>query len=438
MPERLTRRRLLKTSAAAAAVAVARTTGAGEAPAKGDAIHLAVIGTGLHGRQLINYIVKIPGVRFKAVCDIWSYSRRYSSRLLKARGQPVNVYEDYGEMLAGEKGLDAAIIATPDAFHADQTVACLKAGLHVFCEKEMHHTLDGARRMVRAARETGNLLQIGRQHRSNPRYHAALDFLDHKKAVGRILHVYGQWHGHKRVPFKWPAKYKIEDAVLNKHGFASMQEFRDWRWSKTFSAGPIANLGSHQIDVFNWFLHALPKAVTASGGRDYYDFYDWYDNVSCVFEWDYPGDGKTRTVRGDYHILTSTDDGGFYERFTGDEGSLAISENESLGGIRRERNVPMAEWEREIGGQATGRAYPPIPYPGDGDHVKPVHQYHLENFFDAVRGKAKLTCPAEVALAATVSALKVNEAVATGRRLEFKPEEFNAWKPKVREKPDTK
>jgi len=438
MPERLTRRRLLKTSAAAAAVAVARTTGAGEAPAKGDAIHLAVIGTGLHGRQLINYIVKIPGVRFKAVCDIWSYSRRYSSRLLKARGQPVNVYEDYGEMLAGEKDLDAAIIATPDAFHADQTVACLKAGLHVFCEKEMHHTLDGARRMVRAARETGKLLQIGRQHRSNPRYHAALDFLDHKKAVGRILHVYGQWHGHKRVPFKWPAKYQIEDAVLNKHGFASMQEFRDWRWSKRFSAGPIANLGSHQIDVFNWFLHALPKAVTASGGRDYYDFYDWYDNVSCVFEWDYPRDGKTRTVRGDYHVLTSTDDGGFYERFTGDEGSLAISENESLGGIRRERNVPMAEWEREIGGQTTGRAYPPIRYPGDGGHVKPVHQYHLENFFDAVRGKAKLTCPAEVALAATVSALKVNEAVATGRRLEFKPEEFNAWKPKVREKPDTK
>jgi len=438
MPERLTRRRLLKTSAAAAAVAVARTTGAGEAPAKSDAIHLAVIGTGLHGRQLINYIVKIPGVRFKAVCDIWSYSRRYSSRLLKARGQPVNVYEDYGEMLAGEKDLDAAIIATPDAFHADQTVSCLKAGLHVFCEKEMHHTLDGARRMVRAARETGKLLQIGRQHRSNPRYHAALDFLDHKKAVGRMLHVYGQWHGHKRVPFKWPAKYKIEDAVLKKHGFASMQEFRDWRWSRKFSAGPIANLGSHQIDVFNWFLHALPKAVTASGGRDYYDFYDWYDNVSCVFEWDCPRDGKTRTVRGDYHILTSTDDGGFYERFTGDEGSLTISENESLGGIRRERNVPMAEWEREIGGQATGRAYPPIRYPGDGDHVKPVHQYHLENFFGAVRGKAKLTCPAEVALAATVSALKVNEAVATGRRLQFKPEEFNAWKPKVREKPDTK
>jgi len=424
MPRRMTRRRLLKTSAAAAAVTVAGAAGAGETPAKHDWIHLAVIGTGLHGRQLINYILKIPGVRFKAVCDIWSYSSRYSSRLLKARGQVVTVYEDYREMLAAEKDLDAAIIATPDAFHADQTVACLKAGLHVFCEKEMHHTLDGARRMARAARETGKLLQIGRQHRSNPRYHAALDLLDAKKAVGRILHVYGQWHGHKRVPFKWPENYKIEDAVLAKHGFASMQEFRDWRWSRKFSAGPIANLGSHQIDVFNWFLHALPKAVAASGGRDYYDFYDWYDNVSCVFEWDYPWGGKTSTVRGDYHILTSTDDGGFFERFTGDEGSLTISENESLGGIRRERHAPWPDWENELRRQKPGRAYPPIPYPGHPDKVKPVHQYHLENFFDAVRGKAKLTCPAEVALAATASALKVNDAMKAGRRLEFKPEEF--------------
>ncbi|KPJ71124.1 MAG: hypothetical protein AMS14_09495, partial [Planctomycetes bacterium DG_20] len=407
-----------------AAVTVARTAGAGESPPKPDDIHLAIIGTGLHGRQLINYILKIPGVRFKAVCDIWPYASRYSSRLLKARGQDVSVYEDCGEMLAAANDLDAAIVATPDAFHADQTVACLKAGLHVFCEKEMHHTLEGARRMVVAARETGKLLQIGRQHRSNPRYHVALDYIDKKKAVGRILHVYGQWHGHKRVPFQWPEKYKIDDAVLAKHGFESMQELRDWRWSKKFSGGPITNLGSHQIDVFNWFLHAVPKAVTASGGRDYYDFYDWYDNVSCVFEWDYAWEGKKSTVRGDYHILTSTDDGGFFEQFTGDDGSLTISEHESRGGIHRERHAPEAEWEKALKATTPGRDYPPIPYPGDPDQVKPVHQVHLENFFDAVRGKAKLTCPADVAYTAAASALKVNEAMEAGRRLEFKPQEF--------------
>ena len=55
---------------------------------------------------------------------------------------------------------------------------------------------------------------------------------------------------------------------------------------------------------------------------------------------------------------------------------------------------------------------------------KPYHQPHLENFFDAVRGKAKLNCPAEIGYETAVTVLKVNEAVEARRPLEFKPEEF--------------
>ena len=54
----------------------------------------------------------------------------------------------------------------------------------------------------------------------------------------------------------------------------------------------------------------------------------------------------------------------------------------------------------------------------------PYHQPHLQNFFDAIRGKAKLNCPAEVGFESAVSVLKVNEAVEAKCRLAFKPEEF--------------
>ncbi|MHC4417985.1 MAG: hypothetical protein ACYSU6_05300, partial [Planctomycetota bacterium] len=57
---------------------------------------------------------------------------------------------------------------------------------------------------------------------------------------------------------------------------------------------------------------------------------------------------------------------------------------------------------------------------------KLYHQPHLENFFDAVRGKAKLNCPAEVGYETAVTVLKVNAAVEAARRLDFKPEEFKA------------
>ena len=56
----------------------------------------------------------------------------------------------------------------------------------------------------------------------------------------------------------------------------------------------------------------------------------------------------------------------------------------------------------------------------------PYHQPHLENFFNAVRGKAKLNCPGEVGYETAVMVLKVNEAVEAQRRLEFKAGEFKA------------
>ena len=60
----------------------------------------------------------------------------------------MKVYADHREMLGAEKDLDAVIIATPDWVHAEQAIACLNAGVHVYCEKEMSNTIEGARSMV--------------------------------------------------------------------------------------------------------------------------------------------------------------------------------------------------------------------------------------------------------------------------------------------------
>ena len=98
-------------------------------------------------------------------------------------------------MLDKEKDLQAVIIATPDFWHSEHTVACLKAGLHVYCEKEMSNTLEGARKMVQAAKETGKLLQIGHQRRSNPRYlHCYNKLLKEAGILGRITTINGQWN----------------------------------------------------------------------------------------------------------------------------------------------------------------------------------------------------------------------------------------------------
>ena len=135
-------------------------------------VRVAIVGAGAQGQVLLDASLQIPNVRFAAVCDIWTeYNQRRVSRLLSDSGHPNRAYVDYKELLDKEKDhIDAVIVATPDFWHAEHAIACMKAGLQVYCEKEMSNNLADARRMVLTARETGKLLQIGHQRRSNPRY----------------------------------------------------------------------------------------------------------------------------------------------------------------------------------------------------------------------------------------------------------------------------
>ena len=248
-------------------------------------INVALLGAGAQGQVLTDAMLRIPGLRFRAVCDIWAEynQRRVVNQLAKFKHQ-VNGYADYREMLDKEKELDAVVIATPDFWHAQHTVDCLAAGKHVYCEKEMSNTLEGARRMVLAARETGKLLQIGHQRRSNPRYIHAIDRLIRERSLlGRVTVSYAQWNRAKADLLGWPEKYVIDQATLDKYGYSSMSEFRNWRLFKKFGGGPMVDLGSHQIDLFSWVYGTHPKSVVASGGLDYYKNWEWYDNVMAIY-----------------------------------------------------------------------------------------------------------------------------------------------------------
>ena len=450
-PAGVKRREFLRSAAAVGAGLVAAPTILGAEKAGPVPINVAVIGTGTQGRELIEQAVKMGGVRFKAVCDIWKFSQKYASGRLQKYGHPVSVYEDYRNMLEKEKDLQAAIVATPDWMHAEHTIACLKAGLHVYCEKEMSNDLGKAREMVLAARETGNLLQIGHQRRSNPRYlHAKQKLLDEAHLLGRITHIYGQWNRSTAAcgPKSYPKKYPIDQAMLHKYGYENMDQFRDWRFYRKYGGGPIADLGSHQIDVFGWFLDARPASLVAEGGRDYWKPYEWYDNVLAIYRFDTP----QGTVRAFYQTLTTTSAVGYFERFMGDEGTLQISEPAGKCRVFAEGHLPKrAEgthaWQpwiekgylvevprkdeqakkpktRAEEMLAVYKSIPPTAFVFNKDVEESLHQPHLGNFFNAIRGKCKLNCPAEVGYETAVQVLKVNEAVAGGEKLHFKEEDF--------------
>ena len=448
MKKGINRRNFLRSTAALGAGLVLTPKSFGiAASSKTDDLNVALLGAGAQGQVLMLACTKIPGIRFKAVCDIWTaYNQKRASGMLRKLGHTHNTYVDYQEMLDKEKDLDAVIIATPDFWHAEHAVASLKAGLHVYCEKEMSNTLEGARKIAQAARETGKLLQIGHQRRSNPKYlHCYNKLIKDAGLLGRITTINGQWNRSARPDLGFPKKAAIDQATLEKYGFKSMQQFRNWRWYKGLGGGPIVDLGSHQIDIYSWFLGANPKSVIATGGTDYYDKanHEWYDTVMAIYEYEYEYENnKKGTVRAFYQTITTNSSWGYYEAFMGDQGTLEISEAGARGEVYQEPTAPdwdkwvkkgyliapVEEEEEEPESEAfldVRETVAPPAYDIPVVMQKKYHQPHLENFFNAIRDRnVKLNCPAEIGYETAVTVLKVNEAIEAAHKIDFKPEEF--------------
>ncbi|MCL2103678.1 MAG: Gfo/Idh/MocA family oxidoreductase [Kiritimatiellaeota bacterium] len=421
-----------------------------------DPINVALIGCGAQGSVLSEAATRIPGIRFRAICDIWRFNQDRMKSFFRGMKHDITYYVDYREMLEKEdKNIDAVIIATPDWMHAEHANACLRAGKHVYCEKPMSNRIEDAKSMVQTQRETGKLLQIGHQRRSNPRYtHAINRVLREAKMLGSVPHAYAQWH-RAVAPFLTVRERMFVPAeTLERYGYENMEQLLNWRWFAKYGGGPMLDLGSHQVDLFLWAWDSDPVSVTAVGGNEFYGR-QMNDNVTASFEFRVK-DGKTS--RGLYQVLTTTSSGSFYERFMGEDGTLQISEVSVLGdsverapysgrpdllprwnklvsqGLLRElpKKPPAQKWSPEMPYDDMMCRLDPsemwVSYLLPVGLTKPAHQPHLENFFDAIRLNRPdlLTCPADVAYRTNVAVLAANESVTKRQTITFKPDDFRA------------
>ena len=407
---------------------------------KDDEINVALIGFGAEGKVLSASLVRIPGVRVRAVCDIWRFERQRARAFFKGYGHTVTLYEDYREMLAKEdKNIDAVIVATPDWMHCEHTCAALRAGKHVYCEKEMSNRLEEAAEMCRVQKETGKLLQIGHQRRSNPRYRHCFEHVV-PNMLGRVTTAYAQWN-RTLAPFFTYKKPPKQD-ILTKYGYENAEQFHNWRWFYKYGGGSMVDLGSHQIDLFIWAWGVPPSAVTAIGGTDAFNPpRQAYDRMYCLYEFQMPDGTRNEAIYPNAR-------GGFYEQFMGVNASLTIAEISARGNTvqreLRQGGLTDAEWQAfvdkgwilpaegdkvkkevtkdiavdtRISAQANGNALAVT-------MNKPAHMPHLENFFAACRHGAALNCPAELAYESAVAVLAANKSADSRAKYVFKPGEF--------------
>ena len=435
--DKTNRRNFLKTSAAfGTGLMLANPFSITANPLKvADKVNIAVVGCGGRGRGVIfSNIPKIPSANLVAVCDIVEKRReRSKDRFNRQFNGSVKAYEDFYEMLDKEE-LDAVVLTTPDFWHMQHAVDALKAGLHVYCEKAMSNNMEDARKMAQAMKETGKLLQIGRQRRSNDRYRFTYNvLLEREQMFGRLTHAIGQWNRSKiwtQMPNK---RDQIDLKKLKRYGFDTMDQVYNWRNYKKLGGGVVSDLGSHQIDIFNWYFDAYPHTVYATGNNSYFNF-EQADTMATILEYDTP---KGPAI-GIYENISNSRAIGVYERFIGDDGAFIISEGKD-NKIYRESRVQAESWkkyidkgyisnladmqqykEKESGDSGIKETAPQISY--DINEMKDMgkvynlnaHTAHLYNFVETVREEEQLNYDAEKSFKSEVCIYKIHEAINAG------------------------
>lgn len=203
-----------------------------------------------------------PQAEVGAICDV--VKARVEEMTAKYGGK---VYTDYKEMLA-DKDIDAVIVAATNTTHAEMTMAALKAGKHVMCEKPMATHLEDAKKMIDTAKQTGMKLMIAHNQRLEGANMKAKDVIQSGK-VGRVL-TFRSVFGHPGCE-----DWAIDGADT-------------WFFRKDVTGlGTLGDLAIHKLDLVRWIMQDDYKEVSAFADTLYKTYpdgklIDVEDNAICL------------------------------------------------------------------------------------------------------------------------------------------------------------
>lgn len=200
-------------------------------------VRIGLIGAGWIGSEHGRNVLKNPAARLAGICDS---NAGNIARFKQATGCACPEYDDYRRLLAAD--IDAVVVASPNAMHAEMCLAAAKAGKHIFCEKPMAITLGDCRCVRDAVSKSGVRYLIGYHRRLNPLYQYAKGLLD-RGDLGQAFLVESDYIHHV------PGDMDI------------------WSWlGKESIAGSLFHAGSgHNVDLIRYFGGELIEVACMKG-----------------------------------------------------------------------------------------------------------------------------------------------------------------------------
>ena len=199
-------------------------------------------------------------------CD----STRRNAARDRANGRQKNkdckAYEDFREIIA-RKDIDAVCIATPDHWHAIQTIAALESGKDVYCEKPLTHNVHESVEVMKAVKNNKRVLQTGSMQRSSRGFRVACELV-RNGVIGEVKRTAVNIGGPGRPcdlkteqeepGLDWnmwigPGPMRGYSSVLSPRGVHG--HFPHWRNYKEYGGGMVCDWGAHMIDIIQWGLN---------------------------------------------------------------------------------------------------------------------------------------------------------------------------------------
>jgi predicted dehydrogenase len=359
------------------------------------------------GRAIAGDARKDKNVKYIAVCDVDGRHRAAAAKLFDSE---VKQYEDFRELL-DNKDVKAVTIAVPDHWHALIAIDALRKGKDVYCEKPLTLTIAEGQALVKVAKDTGRIFQVGSQQRSDKRFRLACQLVRNGR-IGKIQTVETRIGGNPTSPSLpkvevpkelnwnfWLGPTPEVDYVELKKGNTTFTRCHyEFRWWYEYSGGKMTDWGAHHNDIAQWGLgmdESGPVAVEAEGDPPSKEpnSYNCHPNFKITYT--YAGGAKL--------VCTSGGENGI--KFVGEDGKWIF--------------VSRGKINASDGDEKTSKLLnEPLP---DSATKLYLSDNHMQNFLDGVRTRKACICPAEVGHR-SVSVCHIGViALRTGKKLKWDP-----------------
>ncbi len=312
--------------------------GAPGVPAPSEKLNIGCVGIGGQGGGVTRDLASFANVQIAALCDV---EQKHEATMAKAYpGRPF--YKDYREMLANEKGLDAVMVGTPDHWHAPISLAAMKLGKHVYCEKPLAHTIEETRIMAKVASEMKVVTQMGNTGHASEGLRLTKEWID-AVAIGAVkeVHVWSDrpgkfWdsQGKPRPTEKLPVPETLDwnqwQGAAPEHEYHPLYVPRKWRGWFDYGCGALGDMMVHNADPA-WYALDLgaPTAVEAECSETNADSFP----VWSIVTWHFAAKGNRGPIKLTWYDggKLPTPPAGFDPaRKIGDNGILFLGDNGSI------------------------------------------------------------------------------------------------------------